>query len=100
MNSTELSTNERIEIAQLVSEEINEKFELSLFEMSLNALNQNICIKMLKSEATEAVLSAINHSLCVNYHTTFIFKSTPILSGSYMDNPFQKKTALYHFEKV
>lgn len=73
---------------------------------------------MLKSEATEAVLSAITHSLCVNYRSTFIFKSTPIVtkgtaepeamtvtlsalaSGSYMDNPFQKKTALYHFEKV
>lgn len=98
--NTELSNEERIEIAETISEEINEKFELSLFEMSLNALNQNICIKMLKSEATEAVLSAITHSLCVNYHTTFIFKSTPILSGSYMDNPFQKKTAIYYFEKV
>lgn len=98
--NTELSNEERIAIAETISEEINEKFELSLFEMSLNALNQNICIKMLKSEATEAVLSAITHSLCVNYQTTFIFKSSPILSGSYMDNPISKASVLYLFEKV
>lgn len=97
--NTELSNEEGIAIAESISKEINEKFNLSLFEMSLNALNQHICIKMIKSEATEAVLSAITHSLCVNYHTTFVFKSTPILSGSYMDNPLQKKTAIYHFER-
>lgn len=90
----------RIEIAQVVSEEINSMHQLSVFEMSLNDLNQNICIKMVKSEATESVLSAITKSLCINYHTTFLFKSTPILSGSYMDNPMQRKTAIYHFEKV
>lgn len=118
MYSTELTNEDRISIAQRVSEEINAKFDLSLFEMSLNDLNQNICIKMVKSEATEDVLRAITLSLCINYHTTFVFKSTPIVtkgtaepeamtvslsalaSGSYMDNPMQRKTAIYHFEQI
>ena len=99
MYNTELTNEERIEIAQDVSVEIRSRFELSVFEMSLNDLNQNICVKMLKSEAAEDVLNAIAQSLSINYRTRYIFRSA-LASGSYTDNPFQKKTEIYHFEVV
>lgn len=100
MGNMQLSNENRIEIAETISAQIKQKFGLTVFELSLNTFNENINIKLLQSEATQELLTAVSESLSINYRNRYIFKSAPILSGSYMDNPMQKKTAIYYFEKI
>lgn len=100
MGNMQLSNDNRIEIAEAISAQIKQKFGLTVFELSLNTFNENINIKLLQSEATQELLTTVSESLSINYNNRYIFKSAPILSGSYMDNPIHKKTALYYFEKV
>ena len=85
--------------ANTVCESIKRKFNLSHMFIRLNMMNDDINIELCHAETTKDVLNAIQAELGKIYGGSYSVMPTPILSGSYVDNPIHKTTALYRFHK-
>lgn len=86
--------------ADKVSEFIKNQFSLSHITIALNMINDDINVELNQREVTSELLTALKEKLGTVYQSRYKIRPTPILSGSYMDNPMSRATVLYLFEKM
>lgn len=86
--------------ADEVRNRIKDKHQAESLRIYLNNENDDISVKLLQKEVSKLLIEDLNEEFFAVFQNRYKVTSTPILSGSYMDNPMQKKSVLYYFEKV
>lgn len=90
----------KFEKAEMLKQRVKKMCNLSFLHIGINTLNDNVNVELNQKEATQEVLSTLKNELCNIYQCSYRILPTPILSGSYTDNPVRTPKILYNFEKI
>ncbi|MBS4760930.1 MAG: hypothetical protein KHX03_09565 [Clostridium sp.] len=90
----------KFEKAEILKQRVKKTCNLSFLHIGINTLNDNVNVELNQKEVSQEVLNTLKNELGNMFQSSYRILPTPILSGTYMDNPVRTSKVLYNFEKI